>query len=215
MPMQIKAIFLDLDGTVYSPDNGMWEKIAARMEMYMHQVLGIPKNDILELRKKYFKKYGTTLKGLQTNFTIDPEDYLSFVHDIPVGAFIKRDESLRQILDTLPQSKWILTNSNKEHAMRVLTALGVEDQFKDIFGVAEMQYHNKPDPYVFQKALENAGGIPPSKCLFVDDIPQNLVPAWEMGFTTVLVGNNPKNFATHYSIDRIHDLPDALPILKD
>ena len=40
--MPIEVLFIDLDGTIYPPDNGMWEKIAKRMEIYMHQALQIP-----------------------------------------------------------------------------------------------------------------------------------------------------------------------------
>jgi putative hydrolase of the HAD superfamily len=208
--MPIKALFIDLDGTIYPHENGLWEKIAERMEIYMHQVLAIPVHEIPTLRKKYFNKYGTTLRGLITHYTFDPEDYLSFVHDVPVTDFIKPDESLRQMLTSLPQAKWILTNSDKNHAKRVLSALGVEDLFVDVLGVSDMNFRNKPDPYVFEQALITAGNPAPKDCLFADDIPKNLIPAWEMGFVTVLVGNGEKNHATTYHIQQIIELSEVL-----
>jgi putative hydrolase of the HAD superfamily len=176
----------------------------------MHQVLDIPKEIVPSMRREFFKKYGTTLGGLMANYPIDPEDYLSFVHDIPVNDYIHRDEKLRNMLIGLPQSKWILTNSDKNHAKRVLSALGVEDLFTGILGVSDMDYHNKPDPYVFRKALLAAGNPTPKVCLFADDIAKNLIPAWEIGFVTVLVGNGQKTEAVMYQIPEIHDLSQVL-----
>ncbi|MGD8457071.1 MAG: pyrimidine 5'-nucleotidase [Anaerolineales bacterium] len=208
--MPIEVLFLDLDGTLYPHGSGLWDLIAERMEIYMHQVLDIPEDIIPSLRQAYFKKYGTTLGGLLANHSVDPEDFLSFVHDVPVGEYIKPDEDLGEILTKLPQIKWILTNSDKNHSNRVLTALGVADLFTGILGVSDLDFHNKPDPYVFEKALETAGNPSPESCLFADDLPQNLLPAREMGFVTVLVGDGEKNDAAMYHIQEIIDLPKVL-----
>lgn len=204
--MPIKVIFIDLDGTIYPPDNGMWEKIAERMEIFMHQVLQIPKKEVPALRKQYFEKYGTTLSGLLANYSFNPDEYLSFVHDIPVSEFIKPDDQLREMLISLPQPKWILTNADKNHANRVLSALGVNDLFVGALGVTDMKFRNKPDPYFFEQALIFAGNPSPKDCLFADDIPKNLIPAWEMGFVTVLVGKREPNHAVTYQIEQINDL---------
>ena len=72
--MPIEVLFLDLDGTLYPTENGMWDLIAEKMQIYMHEVLNIHKNIIPSLRQEYFRKYGTTLGGLMANYTIDPED---------------------------------------------------------------------------------------------------------------------------------------------
>ena len=208
--MPIEVLFIDLDGTLYPHDIGLWNLIAERMEIYMHEKLDIPRESVPSIRQNYFKTYGTTLGGLLANHSIDPEDYLSFVHDVPVSDYIKKDDGLREMLTDLPQSKWILTNSDKNHSKRVLSALGVEDLFTGILGVSDMDYHNKPDPYVFEKALATTGNPSPKACLFADDIPKNLVPAWEMGFVTVLVGNNEMTKAAMYQIQEINDLPQVL-----
>jgi pyrimidine 5'-nucleotidase len=208
--MPIEVIFLDLDGTIYPHENGMWNLIAERMEIFMHQELDIPEDIIPSMRYEYFSHYGTTLAGLLANYSLDPEEYLSFVHDVPVSDFIKPDEDLRDMLINLPQTKWILTNSDKNHSKRVLAALGVEDLFTGILGVSDLDFHNKPDPYVFEKALMAAGNPSPKACLFADDLPKNLIPAWEMGFVTVLVGNGEKNKAAMYQISKINDLPEVL-----
>jgi pyrimidine 5'-nucleotidase len=208
--MTIKVLFIDLDGTIYPSDNGMWDKIAERMEIYMHQILHIPESEIPAMRKSYFDEYGTTLSGLLANYSLNPEDYLSFVHDIPVSDFIKPNKQLREMFTSLPQPKWILTNSDKNHATRVLTALGVEDLFVDVLGVSDLNFHSKPNPYVYQQALLSAGNPSPKDCLFADDLPKNLIPAWEMGFVTVLVGDLEPTHGATYQIKQISDLAKIL-----
>lgn len=212
--MPYSTLFIDLDGTVYPHENGMWEEIATRMESYMHDILGISRPQIPALRTSYFQTYGTTLRGLQANYTFDAEEYLRFVHDIPVSSYLKPDPGLKEMLSNLPQSKWILTNSDRNHAQRILEALGLLEQFDGVFGVQEFNFLPKPQPAVFQKALEFTGNPNPRECIFIDDIPHNLTPAHQMGFTTVLVGSKLSNAFTDYHIGKLHDLSGALPELN-
>jgi putative hydrolase of the HAD superfamily len=191
----------------------MWEEIALRMETFMHQKLGIHHVKIPALRMKYFEEYGTTLRGLQANYAIDAEAYLSYVHDIPVHEYLKPNKALQSLFMRLPQPKWILTNSDQNHAKRVLSNLGVEEYIHGIFGVTEMDYHSKPDPFVFSRALELTGTSSPNECLFVDDIPRNLIPAQEMGFITVRVGKDGKHPTAQYQIPSIENLAEAVPEL--
>jgi pyrimidine and pyridine-specific 5'-nucleotidase len=53
----------------------------------------------------------------------------------------------------------------------------------------------------------------PENCILLDDSLRNLVPAKDLGFTTVLVGSNGSNPAVDYTIDSIHELPQSLPDL--
>lgn len=202
--MPISNLFLDLDGTLYSNNNGMWELIAARMENYMHEVLGIPKQDVPAVRRQYFLKYGTTLSGLIANHEVDAEHYLAYVHDIPVADFLSPDQNLRTMLLGIPQPKWILTNADKSHAIRVLKALDLFDLFEGILDITLMGLINKPNPLVFQKALEYSGNPLPNQSVFVDDIPHNLAPAKDLGWITVLVGEKPNLGEADYQIESIY-----------
>jgi putative hydrolase of the HAD superfamily len=213
--MTIKQLFLDLDGTLYSNNNGMWVEIAARMEAYLHEVIGIPIDQVPETRLQYFLEYGTTLSGLMANHEVDPNHFLAYVHDVPVANYLQPDEKLRQMLTAIPLQKWILTNSDTPHATRVLKALQLSDLFKGILDITKMEFLNKPNPLVFQKALEFAGNPEPENCLFVDDIPHNLTPAKEQGLTTVLVGEKPDNGFVDYQIPDIYGLGDILEKISD
>jgi putative hydrolase of the HAD superfamily len=208
--MTIQQLFLDLDGTLYNHKNGMWNEIAQRMETYLHKVIGIPLEQVPETRLRYFLEYGTTLSGLMANHEVDPKHFLAYVHDVPVANYLKPDDKLRQMLREIPQPKWILTNSDTPHATRVLKTLKLFDLFEDILDITRMDFLNKPNPIVFQKALEFAGKPAPESCVFVDDIPQNLTPAKQQGLITVLVGEKPDNGYSDYQIPDIYALGDVL-----
>ncbi|HXF85824.1 MAG TPA: hypothetical protein VNK49_10600 [Anaerolineales bacterium] len=96
--MRFSTIFFDLDDTLYPASTGLWEALKERMSLYMRERVGIPENEVPILREQYFKMYGTTLRGLQIRHGVDAEDYLAFVHDVPVEDYLKPDPIQRQII---------------------------------------------------------------------------------------------------------------------
>ena len=45
------------------------------------------------MREQYFVTFGTTLNGLRANHGVDPEEYLAFVHDIPLDRLLVETDS--------------------------------------------------------------------------------------------------------------------------
>lgn len=210
--MPFSTLLIDLDGTLYPHNNGIWEEIAARMEKYMHDQLNLPQTEIPKLRKEYYRKYGTTLSGLRRNFRINEAEFLSYVHNVPLHQYLTPDIKLREVLKNLPQKKWIFTNSDKNHAQRVLKALDITDLFEGILDITHFKFLNKPNIQTYQLALAAIGNPNPGVCMFVDDSPVNIPPAHELGIATVLVGDhNASNSADHH-ISSIYDLPSILAL---
>jgi putative hydrolase of the HAD superfamily len=208
--MEYRALFFDLDDTLYPSGNGLWEAIQTRMNAYITERLEIPLEKTAALRKQYYLTYGTTLRGLQRHHNVDPEDYLAFVHDLPLGEYIQADPSLRELIERLPQDKWIFTNSDAAHAGRVLDALGVSGCFKGIVDICALDYHCKPEPAAYQRALQIAGNLDPNSCMFFDDSLRNLRPARDLGIFTVLVGKQEQDPAACLSIRSLFELPVSL-----
>ena len=204
--MSFKTLFLDLDGTLYPHNNGIWEHISARMNEYMVTNLGFDEQQVSEIREQYFLKYGSTLSGLMANDEVDPTEFLAYVHVVPIDQFIQPDPKLQKILSEIPQPKWILTNSDTPHATRVLNALGIFDLFEGILDITIMGYKNKPNPIVFRKALEFSGGLNASDSLFVDDIPKNVAAAKQLGWKTILVSEQANHGSADHRIEHIHQL---------
>lgn len=201
------VLFFDLDDTLYPNTNGLWEAIRLRMTDYLLDPLGFDPGEIQELRQTYYETYGTTLRGLQQHHEVNEDDYLAYVHDLPLEQYISPDPQLRSLLESLTQKKWIFTNADADHARRVLQVLGIEDCFSGIIDVRALGFLCKPDRQAYVRALELAGETNPEKCVLLDDSIRNLIPAHQAGFTTVLVGSQQHHQAADYSIENLKDLP--------
>jgi putative hydrolase of the HAD superfamily len=206
-----RTLFLDLDETLYPSSNGVWQAIAERIHNYLHQRLAIPADQVMELRMKYFRAYGTTLNGLMANHDIDPFDYLAFVHDVPLDALLKPDPALSTMLAGLRQKRVIFTNASRDYAHRVLRRLGIEHEIDLIVDIIALEFQNKPRPVAYQKALRLAGEDDPHACLLVDDRVANLLPAADMGMTTVLVGDKESDPQIDFHISQISQLAATVP----
>jgi putative hydrolase of the HAD superfamily len=149
----------------------------------------MPPAEVPTLREHYYRVYGTTMRGLQVHHGIDPEDYLAYVHNIPIEDYIGPNDELDRVLAEIGMEKTIFTNASAEHARRVLAVLGIERHFDCIIDVRALGYIAKPDPEAYQRALAILGAEG-DECLIVDDRARNLTPAKKLGMITVLVSDD-------------------------
>lgn len=203
---EVQILFIDLDDTVYPQDSGIWPVLANRIYGYMREVLDIPKDQIVEMRERLFRQYGTTMRGLQHELGIDIKGYLDYVHGVDLSEFLKEDLELRQTLDEIPFEKWIFTNADHKHAEQVLGLLGIRDQFSGIIDILDTNPWCKPQAQAFEIGLQKAGRPDPRKCLFVDDRIPNLDMAQKIGMQTVLVAVEPNHIDRHPVIQKLAEL---------
>jgi putative hydrolase of the HAD superfamily len=155
--MSFSTFFFDLDETLYPSSSGLWVEIRGRINAYMHERMGFSWEQIEGLREKYFREYGTTLRGLQANHSVEMDDYLAFVHDVPLDRYLQPDPRMRSALEGLPGRRFIFTNADRAHAERVTAALGLEGLWQGIIDVHVLAPYCKPMPESFQLALKAAG----------------------------------------------------------
>lgn len=189
MPRPLKHILFDLDETLYPSQSGLMAGIGRLMSRYMEERLGMSPTAVPTLREHYYRTYGTTMRGLQIHHGIDPEDYLAYVHKIPLEDYIGPNDELDRVLAEIEMEKVVFTNASAEHARRVLAVLGIERHFNCIIDVRALGYIAKPDPEAYRRALEVLD-VEGDECLIIDDRARNLAPAKELGMITVLVSNN-------------------------
>lgn len=211
--MHFNTLYFDLDDTLYPPSSGLWDAIRDRMNEYMQRLIDLPLPEIVNLRQSYLEQYGTTLRGLQAHYDVDVDEYLDFVHDLPLEKYIQPDPYLRSILIGLPQTRWIFTNSDGNHAQRVLNILGINDCFEGIIDIRAVDFVCKPDKIAYQRALAYTFDDDPTRCVIFDDALRNLYPARELGFFTVLVGKNGLEASVDRTIPSLHELGDRMPEL--
>ena len=167
--MNFTTLLIDLDDTVYPADSGVWQAIRQRIDLFVCEKFQLPWEEARQFRQKLFLEYGTTLRGLQAVYHIDEDEYLAFVHDVPLADFLKPDPALEQVLKQLPHRKIIFTNADTAHARRVLAVLGLEACFDEIIDIKVMSPYCKPMPAAFEIALQRAGVEDPAGCMLVDD----------------------------------------------
>jgi putative hydrolase of the HAD superfamily len=184
--VQFTTIFFDLDDTLYPASSGLWHAIKERMNIYMRDHMGFAPAEIPHLREKYFKEYGTTLRGLQANHKMDVGDYLAFVHDLPLQDYLTPNPTLRTVIASLPTRNLIFTNADVNHAKRVLNALELDGLFEAVVDVNTVAPYCKPMPESFGIAMEAAGETDPARCVMIDDLPRTTRAAREYGMFGVL-----------------------------
>ncbi len=183
----MKAVLFDLDNTLYPAEKDLFSLIDVRINHYMEAQVGIEQQQVDGLRRQYWKDYGTTLQGLIRHHEVDPEDYLSYVHEVDVGSRLSLDEELRQVIASLTLSSYIFTNGSRCHVDRVVSALGLDGLFTDVFDIRIANYQPKPNPDPYLQVLDKIG-LQGEDCVMVEDQPQNLQTAKQLGMKTVLVG---------------------------
>jgi putative hydrolase of the HAD superfamily len=203
----IRTLLFDLDDTLYPPGSGIMEDIRRNIHSYILTFLGLTDQDAEALRRRYFQEYGTTMRGLQVNHHIDADEFLHYVHDIPIEAYLEPNPQLEAVLAGLSQDKIVFTNASREHAERVLDRLGIRHHFRRIVDVRDMDYESKPQPSAYQRICALLE-VSPEECLLVEDNSRNLVPARELGMTTILVQDGRHDSGEHadYVIRRIEDI---------
>jgi len=207
------TLFFDLDETLYPSSTGVWAAIRERMNQYMRDRLRLPPEEVAALRRHYYETYGTTLRGLQIHNQVNTDEFLAYVHDLPIEKMVQPDPELRDLLTSLRLRKFIFTNADAAHANRILAALGLHKCFDGIIDVRALGFYCKPDPVAYRIAMSLAGEITPQCCIYLDDAIRNLAPARDLGMYTILVGDEKISTAADRSLLRPHDLRLAMPEL--
>lgn len=210
--MTFTTLLFDLDDTVYPHSSGLWPAIGKRIDLYIQDKIRIPEDQIRPFRLGLYKEFGTTMRGLQKKYGINEDEYLDFVHDLPLEDYIEPDLELKQVLLAYPQEKWIFTNADTKHAKRVLDTLEIIDCFSGIIDIKLLSPYCKPDPEAYTVALDIIGIVEPHLCVFIDDREINLEPAKSMGLFTILVGRYDNKNNHHAHIETLKELPSVLCI---
>ncbi len=182
---QIRDWVFDLDNTLYPADINLFPQVDRRMGEFIARHFGIGTDEARLIQKRYFRTYGTTLRGLMLHHGLEPHAYLDYVHDIDLSV-VTRNTALDTALENLAGRKTVFTNGSLKHAEAILDRLGIARHFAAIFDVAAAEFVPKPDPACYQKMLMSLV-IAPERAALFEDTADNLPPAAALGMTTVLV----------------------------
>ncbi len=180
----VETWVFDLDNTLY-PHHLLWQQVDDRIRQYVSDFLRITAEEAFKVQKDYYKRYGTTMRGLMTEHGVDPDDYLEFVHKIDHSP-LEANPALGAAIESLPGRKLILTNGTRKHADAVMKKLEIDRHFEDVFDIAAANLDPKPLPQVYHRFLAKHG-VDAKKAAMFEDLARNLEVPHALGMTTVLV----------------------------
>ena len=179
----VRDWIFDLDNTLYHADNGVFAQIDGRMTSFVAQLLSLDRDSARAVQKQLYRDHGTTLAGLIAVHRIDPEPYLTFVHDLDLSD-LHPDPAMNKALARLQGRRFIFTNGCRNHAARILERLGMGHLFDQIWDIRTIGFIPKPSRPAYEAVVAEAG-LDPARTAMFDDIARNLVPAHALGLTTV------------------------------
>ncbi|PIA44879.1 hypothetical protein AQUCO_01700450v1 [Aquilegia coerulea] len=215
------CLLFDLDDTLYSSTIGIAAAVKRNIEDFLVEKCGFPKDKASSLRIELFRTYGSTLAGLRAlGYDIGADDYHSFVHGSLPYEVIKADLQLRNLLRSINQRKLIFTNSDRNHAIKVLEKLGLHDCFDQIICFEtinpNLSISSRLDefPVVLKPSIDamkialNVANIDPRRTLFLDDNDRNIAAGKSVGLRTALVM---KSKEADYALESILNLRQVIP----
>ena len=149
----VETWVFDLDNTLYPHHLNLWQQVDERIRDYIAKFLEITHEEAFRLQKDYYKRYGTSMRGLMTEHGMKPDDFLDFVHQIDHSP-LEPNAALGAAIETLPGRKLILTNGTRRHADAVLARLALDRHFEDIFDIIAAELEPKPSPKAYDRFLD-------------------------------------------------------------
>ncbi len=198
----VEVWLFDLDNTLYPASCNLFDQIDKRIGQFIAEHFRLDPVAAREVQKRYFRGYGTTLRGLMTEHGIEPMRFLDYVHEIDMTP-IERDPALDAVLFRLKGRKLVYTNGSTRHAERVMERLGVGHHFEAVFDIEAANFRPKPEPEGYRAIMQRHGFAAASAAL-IDDIPRNLLPAAALGMTTVWIASDTEYGRTGETGDHIH-----------
>jgi len=181
----IETWVFDLDNTLYPPGLDLWRQIDVRMRAYIARYLNVSLDEAFTLQKDYYRRYGTSLRGLMIEHGMDPDDFLAEAHAIDLSE-LEPAPALGAAIGILPGRKLVYTNGSRAHAEAVLAKLGISEHFADVHDIVAAEFHPKPHEEAYRRFLK-AYGVEAGRAAMFEDLARNLEVPAALGMRTVLV----------------------------
>jgi putative hydrolase of the HAD superfamily len=175
----------DLDNTLYPHHVNLWQQVDQRIGEFISAYLKISPEEARFIQKDYYRRYGTSMRGMMSEHGVHADDYLAYVHRIDHSP-LEPNPAMGAAIAKLPGRKLILTNGSTDHAEAVLARLGIGEHFEAVFDIIAAELEPKPAAQTYQKFLTRHD-VDPAKAAMFEDLARNLVVPHRLGMTTVLV----------------------------
>jgi len=207
--MKIQGVIFDLDGVLTATDKlhtKAWEYTCGQWEIPFspdtgEMLRGVSRGESVQI---ILNKAGCwLLEEEQEMFAHQKNEY--YVHSLT--QLSKKDvlPGVHQTIRRLKQENiQMAVASSSKNARRILAQIQLENEFPVIIEGTQIR-KSKPDPEVFQKAVE-ALHLSPEACLVVEDAISGVEAARRLGCRTAGLGKEGKESLADYKIDRVDEI---------
>ena len=175
----------DLDNTLYPHHVNLWQQVDTRIGEFVSSWLNISREEARLLQKDYYRRFGTTMRGMMTLHGVRADDYLAYVHKIDHSP-LEPNPAMGAAITRLPGRKLILTNGSVDHVDKVLQRLALVGHFDAVFDIVAAELEPKPAPQTYRRFLD-LHRVDPTRAAMFEDLARNLEVPHKLGMTTVLV----------------------------
>lgn len=189
----IDAFIFDLDDTLYPHGAFLtMDNFLSMLNEYAAEVNSLPLEKAQAVTESFLKNQqagvsneGDIIVKWQHEYNFNLQDFTNRLDNLDASHMQPCQRTL-ELLDAMPVRKVIFTNAHKSHAERMLEILEMSHHFEHICDYVSRGQRMKPNPDIYQELVERLD-LDASKCVMVEDRPENLRPAKQLGMSTVLV----------------------------
>ena len=186
-PPSRRVWIFDLDNTLHDARPHILPSMHVQMNAYLKRRFGIDEAGADAMRRFFWERYGTTLRGLTRHHGEDPKKFIRETHQFPeLDAMVVGENTLRHALARLPGRRLVFSNAPRHYVEEVLRSLGVRRFFDAVYTIESTRYKPKPAFQGF-RVLLRAHDLDARRCALVDDMLENLRAAKRLGMATVWV----------------------------
>jgi putative hydrolase of the HAD superfamily len=179
----------DLDNTLHDARPRIFPSMHEQINEYLQRHFGVDEEGANEMRRGFWLRYGTTLKGLMRHYGTDPRHFLRETHRFPeLADMVVHENALKHALAALGGRRLIFSNAPQHYVEEVVRAIGLAQHFDAVYTIESTRFKPKPAFQGFRLLLR-AHNLAPHRCALVDDTLENLRTAKRLGMSTVWVSD--------------------------
>ena len=177
----------DLDNTLHDATAHIFPAMHEQINAFLKGEFSIDEEGANRMRRDLWLRYGTTLNGLMRHHGTDPRRFLAQTHVFPeLADIVVHENALKHALARLGGVKLVFSNAPRHYVRGVLRAMGLARYFDAVYSIEDARYRGKPALHGFH-VLMRKHHLDPHRCVFIDDVLENLRTAHRLGMSTVWV----------------------------
>lgn len=213
-----KTVIFDMDGTIYSfkegsfTKSGLKKKVLENASKFLEDRLQITPEESKKILEAIIDKYGEHISiGIEKEYDISRDEYFNYTWNVNPQGIVEPNDDLRSMLGEISKEHdfIILSDAPIIWIKNVLTFLNIFDLFENKIYSGESD-RRKANSNAYEFIITSLGKKP-EECIAVGDQEESdIIPAKNLGITTIYINSIEKSKVSDYSIENILQFKELL-----